>query len=511
MPIAYNIETLLSGYPGDSKTIKAKPRVAPKFVSRDFSKANSTELSNLMKYPLAQDRSADTLRFAGLAAREGWSRDKICTVLLDAEMPISAHCLGQADPQRAADRAVDAAFVDISEPEPLQFAPSPYVWVPPEEIKPLDWIIGHWLLRDEVTFVVAPGGVGKTTFLTALALSLVTGRDILGKSLPGTPKRVWFWNLEDSIAMMTRSIQAAAKLHNIRPGEIGDRLFLDASRDGADLCTAKRSKDGFTIEEPVHAALVEALKDRQIDVLIVDPFVSSHEGNENDNGEMDRVIKNWCKIAQEAKCAIVLCHHTSKAGSGEVNTMSARGAVAMTAAARVVLVLNPMNVGESNKLGIISEERWRYVQVAMDKSNRAPAEKADWYQKNSVYFGQTDSAGAIEKWSPPEACDILTPQALRAIKDTFGNMGRRESVQSGDWAGYHIAEALKCNRPDKDTPERGKVTSIIKELLKQGVLVKKDGKNNNSKDVPLLWLAQPDSPLAQGGVVTSGEVVCGIE
>ena len=388
------------------------------------------ELHALIHSPTGKDRSADTLKFAGEAVRSGWRPVQIRAVLLDRGLPISAHCLSQADPDRAADRAIMKAFEDLTahEPthEPISFNPSPYVWVPPEEIPPLDWLLGHWLQREEVTFVVAPGASGKTTLLAAAALSLATGRALLGKVVPGGPKRVWLWNLEDSIAMMTRSIQATAKLHDIKSSDLGDRLLLDTARDGTPLSTAKRVQSGLTILEPVHGALVAALRDREIDVLIVDPFVSSHDGNENDNGEMDHVIKDWCRIAQEAKCAVVLCHHTSKAGSAEVNTMSARGAVALTAAARTVLVLNSMTKNEGEGFGVDPDEWWRFVQVAMGKSNRAPPEKADWYCKKSVQLGTPesgDTAGAIEPWSPPRAEDLLTPERIDAIRISFALHG----------------------------------------------------------------------------------------
>ena len=490
--LAYSIETLAAFFPAPSP---------PKMPSRGgqllsggskFFRPPSLSLRSLIENPAGIDRSADTLRFAGEAAREGWSAEEMNAALLDPGNPISAHCLSQPDPGRAADRVIEKAMADLPPTEAIVISPTPYVWVPPEQIRPLDWIMGHWVLRDEATFVVAPGGIGKTTFLAAAALSLVTGRSLLGKDVRGGAKRVWIWNLEDSVAMMTRSIQAAAKLHGIAPGEIGDRLFLDTSRDGAPLCTTHRTRDGLEIHQPVHLALVEALLARKIDVLIVDPFVSSHEGNENDNGEMDRVLKNWCKVAQEASCAVILCHHTSKAGSAEVNTNSARGAVAMTAAARVVLVLNAMTKGDGDSLGVDLEDRWRLVQVTMDKSNRAPLEKGDWFRKTSVplgLLGKGDNAGAIEPWSPPKAVELLTPEAIIAIRKAFGDEPRRAADQSPEWAGYIIAEALGLDVPENRTPSRGKVRGIIKELINQGHLLTASGKDPRSKIVPMLRLA----------------------
>ena len=505
MQTAYSIDTLQRAFPSMQSSAGVKTG-GSRAAGADVVSFQPRILRELIDNPSGRDRSADTMKFAGEAARQGWLAAQIKAVLLDPQRPISAHCLDEADPGRAADRAIEKAFADFPPVEAVTLAPTPYVWVPAKELPPLDWLMGHWLLREEVTFVVAPGGLGKTTFLVTAALSLVTGKDLLGKTVPGGPKRVWLWNLEDSVAMMTRSIQAAAVLHEVHPGDIGDRLFLDTSRDGAPLCTARKTREGLEIREPVHEALVAAIREKQIDVLIVDPLVSSHEGNENDNGEMDRVIKGWCKVAREAGCAIILCHHTSKAGSAEVNTMSARGAVAMTAAARVVLVLNPMNVNEANKLGVDDDERWRMVQVLMDKSNRAPAEKADWFRKCSVNLGPGDSAGAVQPWAPPTAREMLTPEVISAIKVAWGDQALRESVQSPDWCGYLIADALGLGAPDKNTPERGKINRVIAELVAQGNLKKETGRDDKSKPVPVLRVAHPNSPPAQSGVEAGGKV-----
>jgi hypothetical protein len=126
----------------------------------------------------------------------------------------------------------------------------------------------------------------------------------------------------------------------------------------------------------------------------------------------------------------------------------------MTAAARVVLTLNLMSTTEAAKLGVDDEDRWRLVQVTMDKSNRAPLEKADWYRKASVNLGPGDSAGAIERWDPPRAADIVTPEVIAAVAVVFGGQDRRASAQSPDWAGYAIAEALELECPNIDSKSK---------------------------------------------------------
>ena len=63
---------------------------------------------------------------------------------------------------------------------------------------------------------------------------------------------------------------------------------------------------GHIICEPVISKVVATLRDNQIDVLIIDPFISSHHVAENDNSAIGLVAKKWSQIAEEANCAILL-------------------------------------------------------------------------------------------------------------------------------------------------------------------------------------------------------------
>ena len=96
----------------------------------------------------------------------------------------------------------------ISQPEGKNEAPlieaSPYEWRDPVNIPKRPWIFGRWLLSGTVACVVAPGGVGKSTLLMSMALSLSSGRSFLGKAIFGDPKRVWLWNLEDDMDELSR-------------------------------------------------------------------------------------------------------------------------------------------------------------------------------------------------------------------------------------------------------------------------------------------------------------------
>lgn len=261
-----------------------------------------------------------------------------------------------ADLSRLADQALsDASKVS------LPIAASPYLWADPESLPRRPWVYGRQLLRGSVFLVVAPGATGKSALMTGVAMSLCTGRPLLGSEVWGGPKRVWVWNLEDSLCELRFSIQAAALHWGLQPADLDGRLFVDSGLDGATLKLAVQDRDGCKINQAVSQAIIDELQRRQIDVLIIDPFISSHGLSENDNAAIDLVAKEWSRIASQAGSAVVLVHHARKTGGEAVTAESARGASSLVDAARGGLALNTMTEIEADKFGIDRDERRRYV------------------------------------------------------------------------------------------------------------------------------------------------------
>jgi hypothetical protein len=344
---------------------------------------------------------------------------------------------------------------------------TPFAWPDPGKIPPRPWVFGRWLLRNTITTLVAPGGVGKSTFMTTTALSLASGRDLLGKAVWSRAQRVWLWNLEDDADELARSTLAASQLHLITPQDCGDRLFVDSGLTGRGLCTAIEDRSGFRIMKPEFDAILAELVARQIDVLIVDPFVSSHAVNENDNRAIDAVAKEWARVAAAANCAIVLSHHARKVGGESVTSETARGASALVNAARSALVFNRMTKSEATKLGIVDDqERRRIFSVHDDKHNRAPAEAADWFYIEAVLLPNNDSVGVARPWAPPVPAASMTPQQARAVQQIIASGQWREHHQSTDWAGVAAADVLGLD-PKGD---RTRIKRVLDGMIEGGFL-----------------------------------------
>lgn len=284
---------------------------------------------------------------------------------------------------------------EIAPPKPI--LATPFEWRDEADIPPRKWLYGRHLLRKFVSVDVAAGGVGKSSVKIGEALAMTTNQTIYGKEIGEGPLRVWLYNLEDPAEETERRIHATAKRFHITPFEIGGRLFADSGRDQA-LVIADESDVGTRIIRPVVDSIIAEIQRRLIDVLIIDPFVSSHEVSENDNPAIDKVTKEWGRIADICDCSINLVHHVRKGNGAETNADSSRGAKSLIDAARSVNVYNRMTEDEAQNANIPPEERAFYFRVSNDKANLAPPEKADWFRMNNVDLLNGDSVGVACPW-----------------------------------------------------------------------------------------------------------------
>lgn len=359
--------------------------------------------------------------------------------------------------------------------------------------------------------MVATGGTGKTTLLCSAAMSLVTGKALLGKTVWDGPQRVWLWNLEDPLEEMQRGIQASALHYRIDCAGIEGRLFVDTAMEGKGLCTAIEGPDGFKLLAPIYDKITSEIKRRGIDVLVIDPFVSSHEVEENANSKIDSIAKAWARVANAAHCSIVLVHHTSKAGAADVTAMSARGAKALTDACRSALVLNRMDEETAERHGFDDKERRRYFTVADDKHNRAPADDAAWFRLESIPLGNGgladgDSVGVAVQWNLPDPFEGLTTDHLYRVQCKIDGGDYRASDQSPEWAGFAVGEVLGLDAGV--AKDKRRIKQVIKQWLANDMfkeVMGKDGKSNERKFLRVGTWSNDLSSSPPKGEVRKGE------
>jgi hypothetical protein len=325
----------------------------------------------------------------------------------------------------------------------------PFVLRDPRKIPERQWIYGRHLLRQFVSATIGHGGVGKSNLEIVEMLAIATGRALIG-ILPPQRVRVWYWNGEDPKVELERRITAACRHFEIKAEEIEGWLFVNSGKDEhSRIVVAEETKHGTMINKPVVDAVIANIRKNKIDVMIIDPFVSSHRVAENDNNAIDELVKEWARIADVCNIAIELAHHARKTGGAEVTVEDSRGAIALVNAARSARVVNVMSRDEAGKAGVVLDDRRRYFSTSNGKLNVAPpVDKRDWHYLRSVDLGNGpdgsagDSVGVVTEWKWPDPQALVAGVDFDKVAVVIKAGSWRASSQAKDWVGKAVAQAL---------------------------------------------------------------------
>ncbi|WP_347265343.1 helicase RepA family protein [Nitrobacter sp.] len=351
--------------------------------------------------------------------------------------------------------------------------PSAFVWRDPATITPRQWIYGHHLIRKYVAATIAPGGVGKSTLTIGDAVAMASGKALLGLR-PHGPLRVWLWNGEDPREEIERRVVAACLHHGIEPSEIAGRLFLDSGRD-VPIRIGETGANGPKVAMPVIDVLIDAIRERRIDVLIIDPFVSVHSMPENDNGAMDAAVKAFALVADRTGCAIDLVHHSRKLNGADADIDAARGGSAIAGAVRSARALNVMSAEAAKAFAIAESDRRAFVRIDDAKANLAPSSAAKWFKLASEPLGNAtadrpeDFVAVAEPWTPPDAMADITVAHLLAVQKAIHKQALRESPQANSWVGHEIGRVLGLN--SYGDPDKQKIKNALRAWIASGALI----------------------------------------
>jgi AAA domain len=278
---------------------------------------------------------------------------------------------------------------------------------------------------------------------------------------------------------LDRRIGAACLHFGITHQEIEGWLFVDSGRNtNSKIVLATPTRNGVMIAVPMVEALLKTIADNQIDVVQIDPFISSHNVPENDNNAIDVVAKAWAGIADATNTAIDLAHHSRKTGGAEVTVEDGRGAVALINACRSARVLNTMTDDEAAKAGVTGHHS--YFKLTNGKLNLAPRpDRADWFHTLSVDLGNGgdpgnlldvgDKVGVVTAWQWPDPLDGVTGRDFDKVAAVIRAGEWRHSSQANAWVGYAVAKALWLDITKK--ADKAKVHGLLKVWLAAGSLV----------------------------------------
>lgn len=314
-------------------------------------------------------------------------------------------------------------------------------------IPPRPIVMGYHLIRRKVTVLIAPPGVGKSVFSLSAGVSVASGDSFMGLTVHDSGP-VAIINNEDDMDEMRRRLAAILRSNNISWEKLQDRLFLQ-SGENLRFIIAKQGNKKQALVPHHRDDLISFLKEKKIKLLIVDPFLETHEAEENDNRQINEVAGMYREIAQKADCAVLIIHHTRKAPSGSSdghtgNMDSGRGASSLTGAARVVCTLYTMSEKDAGHYGLKEDQRHLYVRLDDAKSNLAlKSDKPLWYRRESVVLANGDSVGVLKpapyldqmaetnkmKEDSDFILKVLTHDAFSKLRDQ-GKIGREGFIDA---------------------------------------------------------------------------------
>ena len=324
----------------------------------------------------------------------------------------------------------------------------------PESIAPREWLLGARLERGCISLLAAPGGAGASALALAMAASLASGRDLLDETVHHSVP-AWVLSLEDPADEVNRRLAALMQHHRIDKQELHGRLFLG---DGWRLAMASARFGG--IQHPDRNAILCGALARQVGLIVVDPFIMLRKLDGTSAMHMDLAAAAWTRVAEAARCAVLLVHPVRKAWPWEDTSAmeAACSARSLADAASSAGLLSGMRAEEAERLGVPAGERCAYARLDDAKWGLAPpAAQARWFRMQRVALGNGtelyplgDQVGVITAWTPASLWAGHSIRLLNQVLDKLAEGPRpgqlygptRRGRAAGTWAGWVVGDML---------------------------------------------------------------------
>jgi RecA-family ATPase len=350
--------------------------------------------------------------------------------------------------------------------------PTPYEMFDALTLPRREWIYGYDYIKKYISVTASAGGIGKTSAIIVEALAIATGKPLLGTAVK-QQENVWIINLEDPISEMQMRTIAAMQHYGLTPDDIKGRLFMDGE-DTMQLTLAAEGRDGLITNDDMLAHITRKVKQNNIGAVILDPFVSAHLVNENNNGSIQAVVAMLRKLARDTNSSVQLVHHIRKTNGDDATIDSVRGAGSLIGAARAARVINRITPEDAIALGVDEHEALGIFRVDDGKANLAPpSDKAVYRRMQSVEIANGEHIGVATEFKLPDLFDGVTTKNLYNVQRTIGKAEEadnayRANVQADNWVGKAVAEELNLDLGKPN--QKAKAKAIIKQWVSSGSL-----------------------------------------
>ena len=302
--------------------------------------------------------------------------------------------------------------------------------------------------------------------------------------------RVWYHGGEDPMVELQRRAVASQIHFGITKDDIADRLIFTSGRDFP-LKIATSNSFGAVIDRRSVIRIKEVIMKQKIDVLMLDPFVTVHEVQENDTTAMNLVVAELRAIADATNCAIEIIHHTSKAGAMDAKDFgiyASRGAGALIDGVRSARYLARMTEEQARKFDVEPRDRRSCFAVTTGKANLAPMEDGRWMKTIGVplnngrsFWENGDVIGVCVSWQPPNVMESISAVHWESARYAINSAEEAptENERGYRWVGNIIAKALDMDigapqlKKEERTADQNANRSKIKRIVSAWIYEKK--------------------------------------
>lgn len=342
-------------------------------------------------------------------------------------------------------------------------------------IPPRRWLAFGYLLRGAVTVLSGPGAVSKSSLALGWAVAGALGHD-LNRFRPRESLRSLVFNTEDDADEQHRRLSAVLRHFGATPADLKSNVVLIGPRRVGTLLE-QEAATGAIRPTPAMKELVAAIEAFHPDVLMLDPLVELHTVEENANTGVRAVMAEIRALAVHYDMAVLVVHHAKKGAADSAGDMdTVRGASAITGLARVVLTLTTMKPEEAKAFGMAEDDRNHFFRLDGAKSNYAPIQDAEWFERNAFELDNGDVVAVPVPWEAPDTAVNLEIR-FRVEK------GIAEGSPEGPWS----PKLDKGERSVARLMEKCGVTfyaaqkRLLRELLTNGYAERTYQKPNRSK------------------------------
>ena len=231
------------------------------------------------------------------------------------------------------------------------------------------------MIQGTVGALISPGGHGKSFLALELAIEIASGADVLDWDRKLRTGKVAYLAGEDP------EVALHSRLHNL-----GKFLTRCQREDVIENLTIHPLVGDFNIPNllapQLEHGLVTVAEGKRL--VIIDTLRRFHAGNENDSGEMSRVITALERISSATGASLLFLHHSSKSAAmgGTVDEQqSSRGSSVLVDNVRWQGFLSTMTKAEAKDLKVEPDSRRGYVRFGVSKQNYGPAFEDIWFTR----------------------------------------------------------------------------------------------------------------------------------